>query len=317
MKLRILCLTSPAVMKLTAAALTRKVLVVAMNRSLILSVLLLLPPAGRADSTISSTEKFAFAANAGWINFRPVEAGTAEGVVFGDYFLSGRAYAANFGWIDLGDGSPANGVRYQNNTAADCGVNHDGAGNLSGFAYAANAGWINFGWASAAEAERPRVNLLTGAFSGYAWSANLGWISLGGNLTATDMICPDSDSDGISDSWEHEQFNNLTTANAASNQDGDSATDLQEFLAATDPRDAGDFLKLVAAVYNSGRTQVQLTFTTKPARLYRLQTSTDLAVWTDSAEGTFAPDAGATTTRTISWQGGARHFVRAIAIKPL
>ena len=47
------------------------------------------------------------------------------------------------GWIHLGDGTPANGIRYQNNSASDYGVNHDGLGNLSGLAYGANIGWIN------------------------------------------------------------------------------------------------------------------------------------------------------------------------------
>ena len=48
---------------------------------------------------------------------------------------------ANIGWLDLGDGTPPNGIQYLNNSAADFGVNHDGAGNLSR-AFAELIGWM-------------------------------------------------------------------------------------------------------------------------------------------------------------------------------
>src|SRR5688572_20226508 len=80
-----------------------------------------------AQSTIAPAQPHAYAANAGWVDFRP---SAADGVVVDEAFLSGYAYAANFGWIHFGDGSPANGYAYANNSATDCGVNHDGVGNL-------------------------------------------------------------------------------------------------------------------------------------------------------------------------------------------
>src|SRR6266850_1345631 len=78
------------------------------------------------------------------------------------------AYGANIGWINLGDGTPVNNIRYLNNFAADCRVNQDGAGNLSGFAYGANICWINFTNrdANGAGFAGPKVDLLTGRFSG-------------------------------------------------------------------------------------------------------------------------------------------------------
>src|SRR5436309_3430076 len=83
------------------------------------------------------------------------------------------AYGANIGWIHLGSNAPANGIQYQNNSAAEYGVNHDGLGNLRGFAYGANIGWINFESNGA-----PKVDLKTGNLSGSVYSANCGWISL-------------------------------------------------------------------------------------------------------------------------------------------
>jgi hypothetical protein len=44
---------------------------------------------------------------------------TNNGAVIGDYVCSGYIYAANVGWINLGSGSPTNGIRYQNFSAAE------------------------------------------------------------------------------------------------------------------------------------------------------------------------------------------------------
>ena len=273
-----------------------------------------------AGTTFDNTEKFAWGANTGWISFRHDQPTSPAGVVFGGAFLSGYAYAANTGWIHFGNGSPANGYAYSN-TGSDHGVNHDGAGNLSGFAWCANTGWINFGWASPSHANRPRVDLLTGAFTGHAWSANTGWVNLGtGLLTTQSMAHVDSDGDGIPDWWEMLHFGNLTTANATSDTDGDGVSDLAEYLADTDPNDPDSYLKIVSHSHDHEITQTTLEFTTTPTRLDRIEYSDDLgqgAPWTDSALGTFAPDAGSTTIKTITYPDNPRKFFRATAIVPL
>ena len=38
-----------------------------------------------------------------------------------------------------------------------------------------------------------------------------------------------------------------------------------------------------------------------------------LAVWSDSGLGEFPPDAGATTTKVLSWPSADRKFIRAIS----
>src|ERR1044071_8703683 len=112
----------------------------------------------RTATTIDAVHPYAYAANVGWLNAR---GDTNSGAVIGEYVCSGYLWSANLGWIDLGDGTPANGIRYQNNSAADFGVNHDGLGNLRGYAYSANVGWINFESTGA-----PRVDLHTGRLIG-------------------------------------------------------------------------------------------------------------------------------------------------------
>ena len=152
--------------------------------------------AAAAQSTIDPAKRFAYAANAAFINFKPDEPPPSGGAVVGERLLSGFVYAANFGWINLGDGSPANGIDYQNNSASDFGVNVLPVGVLSGFAYSANVGWINFEQTHG----QPKIDLQTGVFSGFAWSGNIGWINLGGGGLATLSIAPiDTDGDGIGD----------------------------------------------------------------------------------------------------------------------
>ena len=282
-----------------------------------LSVLLVLASdLSGADTTISSLGKYTYTANAGWINFRHEKPTASSGVVFGDYFLSGYAYAANFGWIDLGDGSPSNGIRYQNNSSSDFGVNNDGIGNLSGYAYSANVGWINFGWSTITDSKRPRVDLTTGGFAGYAYGANIGWINLATGLITESMACVDSDGDSISDQWEQENFGNLTTADATSDVDGDSRTDVEEYAANTVPTDDSSFLSFTLISIDSSLEEVTYQITHGPGRFLEVETTTDLVLWESLAD--FAPTtvAGTISDNNAVTKSSSRFF-RVAATKPL
>jgi hypothetical protein len=129
-----------------------------------------------AATTIDAINRYTYGANVGWMDW---VADTNNGAVIGLQVCSGNIYSANVGWINLGSGTPANQIQYQNNSGTDYGVNRDAAGNLRGYAYGANIGWIAFEATGA-----PKMDLVTGNFSGYAYSANCGWISLS-NATAS------------------------------------------------------------------------------------------------------------------------------------
>jgi hypothetical protein len=267
-----------------------------------------------AATTIDAVNKYAYGANLGWMEWR---GDTANGAVTGQYVCSGYIYAANVGWINLGSGAATNGIYYQNLSANDFGVNQDGLGNLRGFAYGANIGWINFENTGA-----PKLDLKTGKFSGSVYSANCGWISLSNAFAfvQTDTIAPgvDTDGDGIADAWELLHFGNLTTANATSNFDGDPATDLQEYLADTDPKDASSYLRITNyATAPTGTTNL-LTWTTTLTRLYHVQESLNLGapIWYDSTLGLISPD-GATTTRNTTDTNAPIRFYRVQAVLPL
>lgn len=275
---------------------------------------LCLRQAAAAQSTISPTDKSAYAANSGWIDFRT---SAANGVVATETCLAGKAYAANFGWIDLGDGSPVNGHTYSNATTTDFGVNLAASGALTGYAYAANVGWINFEQTYG----QPRLNFLTGKFTGYAYAANLGWIALdtlSSDLITTSLANPDTDGDGIGDAWEMLYSGNLTTMNASSDTDWDGTSDRSEYVDNTNPANPADYLRIVSQAHTAAFTQVALTFTSKPNRLYTIEHDTDLVgAWTNSGLGQFAPDAGATTLRNFVYPAGPRRFFRVVAHLPL
>ena len=268
-----------------------------------------------AGSTINIADRFAYGANIGWMDWRG-EGST--GVVIGEYVCSGFIYSANCGWINLGSGSPANGIYYQNLSANDFGVNQDGLGNLRGFAWGANIGWVNFESMGA-----PKVDLSTGKLSGHVWGANVGWISLS-NVFAfvlTDTIAPGADSDhnGLPDAWEYQYFGHIGVSPGA-DPDGDGYSNLQEHLADTNPNDADSLLSITSFIATSMGTSDTITWTSRPTRQYHVQRTSSLSQptsWTDIGLGLISPDAGPTTTRAFTDSASPQDFFRIRAIKPL
>jgi hypothetical protein len=270
-----------------------------------------------AASTISTNNSFAYGANIGWMDWRG-DAGT-NGVVIGEFVVSGHIYAANVGWISLGSGSPTNGIQYTNNSANDFGVNNLGDGRLRGFGYGANIGWVNF-----EPTGDPRINLLTGNFSGFAYSANCGWISLSNAqaFVKTDFCVAgaDTDGDGIADAWELQRAGNLTTLTGTGDADGDGVKDVDEYRADTNPLDPSDGLRITAIAANAPGDTATLTWTSRPTRLYQVQSRTDLVAgaWaTNSPPGLVSPDFGLTTTRSVTDAPVSNRFYRVQAIQPL
>ena len=56
-----------------------------------------------AATTINATNKSAYGANLGWMDWR---GDTNNGAVIGEYVCSGYIYSANVGWIHLGSNAP-------------------------------------------------------------------------------------------------------------------------------------------------------------------------------------------------------------------
>lgn len=271
-----------------------------------------------AQSTINSTQKLAWAANTGWLNLR---SSPEDGVVVGSYVFSGYVYGANTGWLHLGTGTPQDHVRYGNTDSADFGVNVMSGGLLRGLAYGANIGWVSFETVG-----DPRLNLATGAMSGYAYGANIGWINLG-DLSfqlITDTIQPgaDTDQDQLADAWEYQRAGGLTLLANPGDADGDGVSDLNEYLADTQPLAAIDAFTVGQTQFTktqTGDVQFTLTWRSSPDRLYAIEYRDDLAPgpWTDSGLGIFAGGTGTNTTRTVTGPPTARRFYRTRVQLPL
>jgi hypothetical protein len=275
-----------------------------------------------AATTIDASHPYSYGANAGWMNW--LADSSADGVVIGEFVCSGWVYSANVGWINMGSGSPANHIYYQNNSATDFGVNYGndptqpGYGILRGYAYGANIGWINF-----TATGNPRVSLLTGVLSGYAYSANIGWISLNdmnGNYVQTDHIAMgvDTNGNGIADAWEYLYFGGLLAAGEQNaDPNGTGMTLLQDYEAGVDPLTPNVNLQITAFSTTASGTTSSITFTSTTARLYSIDVSTDLVNWVDSGLGTFAPDAGATTTCIVTQPSAKARFFSVQTMRPL
>jgi Bacterial TSP3 repeat len=100
----------------------------------------------------------------------------------------------------------------------------------------------------------------------------------------------DSEPDGMDDDWEVAFFGNLSHDGTA-DTDGDGATDLQEFLAGTDPTNANSVFRVLTIQSAGGGTKT-LLWSGNSTRSYRAEFKDDLTVATWTA-----------LTGTISWNG--------------
>lgn len=279
---------------------------------LILTCLVGFRPAFGA-SNVDAQNAWAWAANFGWINARPDSEFGAE---LRENICTGYLYSANAGWIHLGDGTPENGVRYQNDSSTDFGVNLDSMGNLRGLAYGANIGWITFH-----ETGMPRVDLSTGQLSGSAYAANAGWIRLSGEgfgLRIT-RLSPgtDTDGDGLPDSWERTYAQSLSVLSRLTDTDGDGTSDLMEYLADTNPLEASDSLRITQ--FESSVSQSIVSWAAKPTRSYSVQSRSDFggtSSWIDVATVGLG---GGPFIRVVlpNAPGESHRFFRVQAIRPL
>lgn len=281
------------------------------------------PPYPQPQSNLDGSECYVWAANAGWINMVPNRPAAGDGVRVSETHLAGAGWSDSTGWINFGDGTPVDGVRYSNTDGSDAGVNLNGS-DLSGLAWSPNVGWINFGWAAADNPDRPRINMVTGLFSGYAWSASIGWITLGtGKMKVLNLAKSDSDGDGISDAWEKLHAGGFNLMNATTDSDGDGISDYQEYLADTDPFSATSRLasNIPSSIVDEEQSPPMLTlFLTWPSstgRLYTIQTTTDFTDWQDSGYGVISPDSGAQTMRVVQSPATGQRFYRIQSLLPL
>jgi hypothetical protein len=261
-------------------------------------------------SSIAPEHPFSWGQNIGWLNWR---GDGASGVQVTASYCAGFVYAANTGWMNLGN-KPADGLHYSN-TGGDLGVNLDLSGNLRGYGYAGNIGWINF-----EERGAPRVDFTSGKFSGYAYSANAGWISLGDQTTFVQTVpspgTVDLDQDTIADAWELQYAGNLTRLGLRSDADHDGVSDVDEFLAGTNPLNPGDLLKIIQIAKDPTGTSLKLIWLSKADRQYTIESSTNLQPGNWKEVRTVPGDPESSFTSITLPTSGSPEFFRIRATPP-
>ncbi len=266
-------------------------------------------------SNFSAADSSSWSANVGWIDWRH---NVSSGVEIDQFVASGFIYSPNIGWLNLGSGRPINGIAYQNSTASDFGVNLDSEGNLRGYAYSANVGWINF------EAiGQPQLDLSTGRLTGFAYGSNIGWISLSGSgyTLRVDFVGNgrDSDEDGIPDAWELQHGNSLNALSRTGDIDGDGHTDLEEYLADTDPADPTDRLSILKMELRPGGN-VSLTWRSSTKRQYGIQSAgflSDNGLWNNLVPRVISGSGSIETHELSVPSGETQGFFRLQVVRPL
>lgn len=111
----------------------------------------------------------------------------------------------------------------------------------------------------------------------------------------------DSDQDGLEDGWELVNFGDLS-ARPGDDPDGDGMTNLGEFLAGTNPKDAGSSLRLTGLSLNRAG-QAVVSWSAVLGKAYQLQYRSTLGTggWTDAG----APVSSASNVGTASVPGSA------------
>jgi hypothetical protein len=177
----------------------------------LLPALLLAPAALAQTSNIDPAHKFSWGENIGWMNWQAAGSPSgSQGALINPNILSGFVWCENVGYLNLGDGTPANGFAYANLNGTDFGVNLLGDDRLSGFAWGENIGWINFGpHATLPAGQQARYDGASARLRGYAWGENVGWINLDDPTHYVGTSCPaDFNCDGFLDFFDYDEFVN-------------------------------------------------------------------------------------------------------------
>ena len=103
-------------------------------------------------------------------------------------------------------------------------------------------------------------------------------VLLAGSIVTTACAGIDLNANSYDDVWE--QFYEAGSLAPAADEDGDGRSNLQESLAGTDPRNASSAFRITAVEPGAGT--VVLRWPSVLGKRYFLQSSSDLATWTDA-----------------------------------
>jgi YD repeat-containing protein len=131
-------------------------------------------------------------------------------------------------------------------------------------------------------------------------------------LRKTVTVFADTDTDLLNDAWEQQYFSGLSRTGTA-DFDNDGMSDLDEYLAGTDPTDAQSLLK--TTLVKEGGNHYSVEWPTVPGKRYLLQYKDDLnaPVWTNL----FDPFIATSTQSSFydeSSNGASKRFYRLLIV---
>ena len=112
----------------------------------------------------------------------------------------------------------------------------------------------------------------------FSWNQS---VSHSNGLVRIVSLTEDSNGDGLPDWWEELYFEGPTEADPSADPDGDRFTNLQEYVAGTDPFDPQSVLRV--EWLSTSEEGVRIGFRTASGRAYRVEYSDDLQDWSPLA----------------------------------
>ena len=139
-----------------------------------------------------------------------------------------------------------------------------------------------------------------------AFSGNTGVLVIGAVLVSTA-------GDGIPDAWKTANGFSTSANIAVIDSDGDGATNLQEYLAGTNPKSAASKLGVTSFAMPSAR-EFDITWPGVAGKIYRVTASSDLATWTQTGPNILCVTSGIQSF-ALDPGGSTKLFIR-IEITP-
>jgi hypothetical protein len=139
------------------------------------------------------------------------------------------------------------------------------------------------------------------------------WLAAAPTAAASNGGNPyDSNNDGLPDSWQLQYFSSVNDPQAAPNADpdGDGFTNLQEYVAGTDPTDPASYLKIDSATTAGGIASIH--FTAVAGKTYTVLYRTNLltGTWLKLADVPAQGSTGPVTVNDPAFSGSNSRYYR-------
>jgi hypothetical protein len=118
----------------------------------------------------------------------------------------------------------------------------------------------------------------------------------------------DTDRDGTPDAWELENGLDSQLADSGNDPDSDGATNLDEYLAGTDPHDSASVFRITRIAHTVENGLVEIDWRSVIGRRYSIEASTHLILWDKISDGTVTATTMNTSHSFFESGQSTRHY---------